>query len=171
MGMASATLSEPGTESYIASIKTTHTSFREGKAKSKKRNFAFYLWNHRIIYRLTTDRLQIRPQCRNRVNHRIIYVPKRSQAWHRRSYCQREQHSSQTPVYHKFLQIKNEKTDIDEFNSINNCASLFINTNKDECFYYIFSKADFTDRLLEKQEKEEIALVTLEEIYDANCIS
>ena len=40
----------------------------------------------------------------------------------------------------------------------------FTNAN-DECFYYIFSKAGFTDALLEKQEKGEVRLITLEEMY------
>jgi hypothetical protein len=59
---------------------------------------------------------------------------------------------------------KNEKTDIDELHLIQYYASLFTNTN-DECFYYIFSKAGFTDELLEKQTKGEVRLVTLEEMY------
>ena len=60
---------------------------------------------------------------------------------------------------------KNEKTDIDELNLIRAYASLFTNAN-DECFYYIFSKSGFTDVLLEKQEKDEVRLVTLEEMYE-----
>ena len=58
----------------------------------------------------------------------------------------------------------NEKTDLDELNLIRAYASLFTNAN-DECFYYIFSKSGFTDALLEKQEKGEVQLVTLEEMY------
>ena len=60
---------------------------------------------------------------------------------------------------------KNEKTDIDELNLIRVYASLFTNAN-DECYYYIFSKSGFTDALLEKQEKGEVRLVTLEEMYN-----
>ena len=59
---------------------------------------------------------------------------------------------------------KNEKTDIDELYLIQHYASLFTNAN-DERFYYIFSKTGFTDALLEKQEKGEVRLVTLEEMY------
>ena len=59
---------------------------------------------------------------------------------------------------------KNEKTDIDELNLIRAYASLFTHAN-DECVYYIFSKSGFTDALLEKQEKGEVELVTLEEMY------
>ena len=59
---------------------------------------------------------------------------------------------------------RNEKTDIDELNLIRRYASLITNTN-DKCFYYIFSKAGFTDVLLEKQDKGEVTLVTLEEMY------
>ena len=59
---------------------------------------------------------------------------------------------------------KNEKTDIDELNVIRAYASLFTNAN-DECFYYIFSKSGFTDALLKKQDKGEVTLVTLEEMY------
>ena len=59
---------------------------------------------------------------------------------------------------------KNEKTDVDELYLIHHYASLFTNAN-DECFYYIFSKSGFTDVLLEKQEKGEVRLVTLEEMY------
>ena len=59
---------------------------------------------------------------------------------------------------------KNEKTDIDELNLIRAYTSIFTNAN-DECFYYIFSKSGFTDALLEKQEKGEVRLVTLEEMY------
>ena len=60
--------------------------------------------------------------------------------------------------------FRNEKTDIDELNLIRRYASLITNTN-DKCFYYIFSKAGFTDALLEKQDKGEVTLVTLEEMY------
>ena len=59
---------------------------------------------------------------------------------------------------------KNEKTDIDELNLIRAYASLLTNAN-DECFYYIFSKSGFTDALLEKQDKDEVRLVALEEMY------
>ena len=61
--------------------------------------------------------------------------------------------------------FRNEKTDIDELNLIRAYASLLTNAN-DECFYYIFSKSGFTDALLEKQEKGEVRLVMLEEMYD-----
>ena len=64
---------------------------------------------------------------------------------------------------------KHEKTDIDELNLIRAYASLFTNAN-DECFYYIFSKSGFTDALLEKQEKGEVELVTLEEMYGKSKI-
>ena len=64
---------------------------------------------------------------------------------------------------------KNEKTDIDELNLIRAYASLFTNAN-DECFYYIFSKSGFTDALLEKQDKGEVRLVTLEEMYGKTLI-
>ena len=43
-------------------------------------------------------------------------------------------------------------------------ASIITNA-QDECFYYIFSKSGFTDALLEKQDKSEVLLVTLEEMY------
>ena len=59
---------------------------------------------------------------------------------------------------------KNEKTDINELNLIRAYDSLFTNAN-DECYYYIFSKSGFTDALLEKQEKGEVQLVTMEEMY------
>ncbi|MBR4908580.1 MAG: ATP-binding protein [Acidaminococcaceae bacterium] len=59
---------------------------------------------------------------------------------------------------------KNEKTDTDELYLMQRYASLFTNTN-DECFYYIFSKSGFTDALLEKQEKGEVRLITLGEMY------
>lgn len=64
---------------------------------------------------------------------------------------------------------KNEKTDIDELNVIRAYASLFTNAN-DECFYYIFSKSGFTDALLKKQDKGEVTLVTLEEMYGKTLI-
>ena len=59
---------------------------------------------------------------------------------------------------------KPEKTDVDELYLIQHYASLFTNANN-ECFYYIFSKSGFTDALLEKQDKSEVLLVTLEEMY------
>lgn len=62
------------------------------------------------------------------------------------------------------MKYKNEKTDNDELNLIHNYATLSTNTN-DECFYYIFSKSGFTDALLEKQGKDKVRLVTLDEIY------
>ena len=66
---------------------------------------------------------------------------------------------------------KNEKTDIDELYLMQHYASLFTNAN-DECYYYIFSKSGFTDALLEKQEREKVRLVTLEEMYgDTNSRS
>jgi len=48
-------------------------------------------------------------------------------------------------------------------------TSLFTNAN-DECFYYIFSKSGFTDALLGKQDKGEVRLVTLEEMYGKSKI-
>ena len=72
---------------------------------------------------------------------------------------------------HRFLigscKYKNEKTGIEELNLIQRYASLFTNVH-DECFYYIFSKAGFTDTLQEKQDKGEVKLVTLEELYEKN---
>ena len=62
---------------------------------------------------------------------------------------------------------KNEKTGIDELYLIQYYASLFTNAT-DECFYYIFSKSGFTEALLEKQEKGEVRLITLEEMYGRN---
>ena len=59
---------------------------------------------------------------------------------------------------------KNEKTDIEELNLIRAYTSIFTNAN-DECFYYIFSKSGFTDALLEKQDKGEVRLVTLEKMF------
>ena len=59
---------------------------------------------------------------------------------------------------------KNEKTGIDELYLMQHYASLFTNVN-DTCYYYIFSKTGFTNALLEKQEKGEVRLITLREMY------
>ena len=73
-----------------------------------------------------------------------------------------------TQAGRKFLigscKFKNEKIGTKELDLIRAYASVLANAN-DECFYYIFSKAGFTDALLEKQKQGEVMLVTLDEMY------
>lgn len=59
---------------------------------------------------------------------------------------------------------KNEPIGTDELDLIRDYASI-ITTANDECYYYIFSKSDFTSGLVEKAKKGEVTLISLEEIY------
>ena len=58
---------------------------------------------------------------------------------------------------------RNEKTDVDELDLIRDYASIFGKGNN--YHYYIFSKSGFTDRLLQAQERGEVQLITLEDLY------
>ena len=58
---------------------------------------------------------------------------------------------------------RNEKIGIDELNLIRDYASVF---GKGKNYhYYIFSKGGFTDGLLQAQERGEVQLITLEDLY------
>ena len=59
--------------------------------------------------------------------------------------------------------FKNEKIGVDELELLKEYAEVFSKGKK--CYYYIFSKSGFTDGLLECAEKENVRLVTLEDIY------
>lgn len=54
---------------------------------------------------------------------------------------------------------------LDELKLIKEYTSVFTNGN-DECFYYIFSKAGFTEGLKKAEEDGEVRLFTLEDIYN-----
>lgn len=58
---------------------------------------------------------------------------------------------------------RNEKIGMDEFDLLRDYASVFGKENN--YHYYIFSKGDFTDGLLQAQENGEVRLVTLEDLY------
>lgn len=58
---------------------------------------------------------------------------------------------------------RNEKIGVDELELMRNYASVF---GKGDCYYYyIFSKGGFTEGLLQAQERGEVRLITLEDIY------
>lgn len=58
---------------------------------------------------------------------------------------------------------RNEKIGVDELELIRDYASFF---GKGNCYYYyIFSKGGFTDGLLQAQERGEVRLITLEDLY------
>ena len=59
--------------------------------------------------------------------------------------------------------FKNEKIGVDELELLKEYAEVFSRGKK--CYYYIFSKSGFTDGLLECAEKENVKLLTLEELY------
>lgn len=58
---------------------------------------------------------------------------------------------------------RNEKIGVDELELIRDYASVFGKGNN--YHYYIFSKGGFTDGLLQAQERGEVQLITLEELY------
>jgi len=58
---------------------------------------------------------------------------------------------------------RNEKIGVDELDLIRDYASVFGKGNN--YHYYIFSKGGFTDGLLQAQERGEVRLITLEDIY------
>lgn len=58
---------------------------------------------------------------------------------------------------------RNEKIDVDELDLIRNYASVFGKGNN--YHYYIFSKGGFTEGLLQAQERDEVRLITLEDLY------
>ena len=58
---------------------------------------------------------------------------------------------------------RNEKIGVDELDLIRDYASVFGKGNN--YHYYIFSKGRFTDGLLQAQERGEVQLITLEDIY------
>ena len=58
---------------------------------------------------------------------------------------------------------RNEKIGVDELDLIRDYASVFGKGNN--YHYYIFSKGGFTDGLLQAQERGEVHLITLEELY------
>jgi len=60
--------------------------------------------------------------------------------------------------------FKNEPIGTDELDLIKHYASLFTSAN-DTCYYYIFSKSDFTAGLLDKARQGEVTLVPLTDIY------
>ena len=59
--------------------------------------------------------------------------------------------------------FKNEKIGMDELELLKEYAEVFSRGKK--CYYYIFSKGGFTDALIEYTEKEDVKLLTLEDIY------
>ena len=63
--------------------------------------------------------------------------------------------------------FKNEAIGTDELDLIKEYASLFT-SGGDECYYFIFSKGGFTNSLLARQEKGEVTLVSIEELYQRN---
>ena len=63
--------------------------------------------------------------------------------------------------------FKNEAIGTDELDLIKEYASLFT-SGGDECYYFIFSKGGFTNGLLARQEKGEVTLVSIEELYQRN---
>ena len=58
---------------------------------------------------------------------------------------------------------RNEKIGVDELDLIRDYASVFGKGNN--YYYYIFSKGGFTDGLLQAQERGEVRLITLEDLY------
>ena len=58
---------------------------------------------------------------------------------------------------------RNEKIGVDELDLIRDYASVFGKGNN--YHYYIFSKGGFTDGLLQAQERGEVQLITLEDLY------
>ena len=58
---------------------------------------------------------------------------------------------------------RNEKIGVDELDLIRDYASVFGKGNN--YHYYIFSKGGFTDGLLRAQERGEVRLITLEDLY------
>ena len=59
--------------------------------------------------------------------------------------------------------MKNKKVGVEEFELLKEYASVF---GKGEKYhYYIFSKAGFTQALLDLAAQEEVRLITLEEMY------
>ena len=58
---------------------------------------------------------------------------------------------------------RNEKIGVDELDLIRDYASVFGKGNN--YYYYIFSKGGFTDGLLQAQERDEVRLITLEDLY------
>lgn len=59
----------------------------------------------------------------------------------------------------------NKKIGLDELELIKDYSSAFT-TNNDTCHYYVFSKSGFTQSLLDAQERGEVTLITLKELYD-----
>jgi AAA+ ATPase superfamily predicted ATPase len=60
--------------------------------------------------------------------------------------------------------FKSEPIGTDELDLIKHYASLFTSAH-DTCYYYIFSKSDFTAGLLDKAQQGEVTLVSLKDIY------
>ena len=58
---------------------------------------------------------------------------------------------------------RNETIGMDELDLIRDYASVF--GNGSNYYYYIFSKGGFTDGLLQAQERGEVKLITLEDLY------
>ena len=59
---------------------------------------------------------------------------------------------------------RNEKIGVDELDLIQRLRIGF--SEKEICYhYYIFSKGGFTDGLLQAQERGEVQLITLEDLY------
>ena len=61
---------------------------------------------------------------------------------------------------------RNEKTGTDELALIQDYASVFTSAN-DQCFYYIFSKGGFTERLRKAANERSVTLITLDEMYNS----
>ena len=58
---------------------------------------------------------------------------------------------------------RNEKIGVDELDLIRDYASVFGKGNN--YHYYIFSKGGFTDGFLQAQERGEVHLITMEDLY------
>ena len=58
----------------------------------------------------------------------------------------------------------NKQVDADELSLIQEYASAFAKPS-DECYYYIFSKSGFTDKLREMEKSGAVQLITLEDMY------
>lgn len=58
----------------------------------------------------------------------------------------------------------NDKIDIGELELIKEYARIFINKS-DTCYYYIFSKSGFTEKLIEKSKTETVKLISMQKIY------
>ena len=71
-GTASVTLSEPETESYIASIKARRTNFRNKRKRDKTRNFAFTSETTGLLI-AKPQTIIARPQDYLQANHRYEY--------------------------------------------------------------------------------------------------